>query len=88
VPKEQPLQGLTTFELVFEAKLIVLIGKLKEVKEFGACFHDRKWRRFRIVHKDGDATVRVESKEPVFLLFIGHDVAMWTSLGYMVCRRV
>lgn len=75
MPKEQPLQRLASLQLILESKHIIFIRKLQQVQELSRCLHDRKGRRLSVVDEDGDAAVRVEAEEPVFLLLVGHDIA-------------
>lgn len=69
------MQRLAPLKLVLEPKLVFFIRKLEKVEELGGCFHDGERGGSGCVKKDGDAAVGVEAEKPVFLLFVGHDVA-------------
>lgn len=84
MPKEQPLQSLIPLQLILEPENVVLVVKFEEVKQLGACFHDGERGRLGVVDDDGDAAVGAEAQEPLFLLFVGHDMAAekgWTLVG-------
>lgn len=61
MPEEQPLQGLASLQLVFEAKNIVLVLILEEVKQLGGCFHHGEGRGFGMIEKDRYTTIGIET---------------------------
>jgi len=58
VGEEEPLQALVALELIFEPVLVLLVGELKQVEQFGRCLHDREGRVLGVVHDDRNATYR------------------------------
>ena len=74
VPEEHPLQRLIPFELVFEAKLVVLVRKLEQIQQLRRGLDAGERRGLRVVDEHGDAAVGVEAQEPLLFLLVGHDV--------------
>jgi hypothetical protein len=64
VPKESPLESLAALQLIREAKLVLLIGHLQEVKDLSRGFVDWEWRALVVVNQDRNAAVGVEPQEP------------------------
>ena len=86
MPKEQPLQRLTPLQLILEPKHVVLVRKLEQVQQFGRRLHDGERGRLRVVDEDGDSAVGVEAEKPVFLLLVGHDVAVGVEDSHISAR--
>lgn len=75
MPECQPLQHFGRLELVLEPELIVLVEFLEQVQELGAGLHDGERGTLGVVYQDRNATVGVETQEPVLLLLVGEDVS-------------
>lgn len=56
MPEEEPLQGFVAFELVGEAKDVLLVGELEKVEQFCTSLHDSEGRILGVVDNDRDAT--------------------------------
>lgn len=54
VPEEEPLQTLAAFQLILEAKLVVLVGEFEEVEQLGGGFHDGERGRLVVVDQYRD----------------------------------
>lgn len=66
---------MTPLKLILEPEGVVAIVLLQEIEQLGRSLHDGERRLLGVVEDDGDAAVGIEAEEPIFLLFIGHDVA-------------
>lgn len=60
MPEECPLEGLITLKVICEAKYVLLVGELEQVKQFRRGFVDSERRRLSVVHKDWDATCSID----------------------------
>lgn len=58
VPEEQPLEAFVALELIFEAELVVLVGELEEVEEFGGGLHAGEGWGGGVVDYNWDSTCR------------------------------
>ncbi len=66
VPKEEPLQGFVTFELIREAEFILFIGELEEVQELGTGLHDWEWGILGVIDEDGDTALHWSSEKMIW----------------------
>ena len=75
MPEEEPLQSLRALQLVLESELVILVGELQEIQELGRGFHHGERWILGVIDYDRDTAIRIETKEPVFLLLVGGDVS-------------
>ena len=67
--------SLIPLKLILKPEGVVAVVLFEEIEQLGRGLHDGERRVLGVVEDDGDAAVRIKAEEPVFLLFVGHDVA-------------
>lgn len=53
---QSPLQSLIALKIVGKAKLVLFVGELEEVKEFGRCLVDGEGWGLGVVYQDWNST--------------------------------
>lgn len=81
VPEEQPLQRLTAIQLILEAKDVILVVLLEQIQKLRRSLVDGEGRALGVVDDDWDAAIGIQTKEPVLLLLVGHDVDQSSGPG-------